>query len=96
MRYHTFDLTVSATGVPHEYLISARCTQGQAEQRAKIEVEAASLSELVVELQSRGPSSGSAGTEKSRHLIPVQSENAIFLSAKLKHALPGAVRRENQ
>ncbi|MGH7453278.1 MAG: CHAT domain-containing protein, partial [bacterium] len=47
MRYHTFDLTVSATGAPHEYLLSAQSsTQGEAGGRTKIDPSSALLADL--------------------------------------------------
>ncbi|MCI0690804.1 CHAT domain-containing protein [candidate division KSB1 bacterium] len=51
MRYHTFDLTVSVTGVPHEYLLSAQSsTQGEAAGRTKIDPSSAPLADLLASL----------------------------------------------
>lgn len=51
MRYHTFDLTVSATGAPHEYLLAAESsTQGEAAGRTKIDPSSAPLAELLASL----------------------------------------------
>ncbi len=47
MRYHTFDLTVSATGVLHEYLLSAQSSrQGEAGGRTKLDPSSARLADL--------------------------------------------------
>ncbi len=51
MRYHTFDLTVSASGAPHEYLLSAQSsTQGEAAGRTKIDPSSAQLADLLAQL----------------------------------------------
>jgi hypothetical protein len=53
MRYHTFDLTVSATGAPREYLLSAQ-TSGHGETLApvktRINASAAPLADLLAQL----------------------------------------------
>ncbi len=51
MRYHTFDLTVSATGAPHEYLLAAQSSkQGEAEGRTNIDPSSAPLAGLLAAL----------------------------------------------
>ncbi len=51
MRYHTFDLTVSATGAPHEYLLAAESsTQGEAAGRTRIDPSSAPLADLFAQL----------------------------------------------
>jgi hypothetical protein len=51
MRYHTFDLTASATGAPHEYLLSAQSsTQGEAEGRTNIDPSSVPLADLLAAL----------------------------------------------
>lgn len=53
MRYQTFDLTISATGTPHKYLLSAQSSsQGEAAGRTTINVGAAPLAELLAPLES--------------------------------------------
>jgi hypothetical protein len=54
MRYHTFDLTVSAAGTPHEYLLTAQSsTQGEASGRSTIDASAGPLAELLAQLESK-------------------------------------------
>ncbi len=51
MRYHTFDVTVSATGAPHEYLLAAESsTQGEAAGRTNIDPSSAPLADLLAAL----------------------------------------------
>jgi len=53
MQHHTFDITVSAAGTPHEYLLSAQSsTQGEANGRTTINIGAAQLAELLAQLES--------------------------------------------
>jgi len=53
MRYHTFDLTVSATGAPHDYLLAAQ-TSGLGEThepiKTQIDASAAPLADLLAQL----------------------------------------------
>jgi len=50
MRYQTFDLSISATGTPHEYLLAAQSTQGEPNARTKIEFDAAPLNAWLQQL----------------------------------------------
>jgi hypothetical protein len=50
MRYQTFDLTISATGTPREYLLAAQSTQGEPSARAKIAFDAPPLANWLQQL----------------------------------------------
>jgi len=50
MRYQTFDLTISATGAPREYLLAVQSTQGEPSARTKIEFDAAPLANWLQQL----------------------------------------------
>lgn len=50
MRYHTFDLTISATGTPREYLLAAQSPQGEPSGRTKIAFDAAPLADWLKQL----------------------------------------------
>lgn len=54
MHYHTFDLTISATGIAHEYLLVAHSnTQGEATGRMQINATAPPLSTLLEQSAAR-------------------------------------------
>lgn len=50
MRYHTFDLTITATGTPYEYLLAAQSPQGEPSGRTKIAFDAAPLADWLKQL----------------------------------------------
>ncbi len=63
MRYHTFDLAISATGIDHEYLLVAHSTtQGEATGRARINAAAPPLSTLLQQPAASNQQSVQLGT----------------------------------